>query len=101
MIVVPMPNEDCRRPVSRCGKKFLNRARVGGDSWRAAKQSHHARHHLSEGRIAEKRRGQQHMALVLDQPSRNAEIGDRHDVLWIAAVGRSTPYWPPTRSNLR
>src|SRR5438132_10094614 len=101
MIVVPVPNEDRRRPVSRCGKKFLNRARVGGDSWRAAKQSHHARHHLSEGRVAEKRRGQQHMPLVLDQQSRNAEIGDRHHVLWIAAVGWCTAYWPRARLNLR
>jgi len=90
VIVVTVTNEDCDRSISGAGKQLFNCVGIGGDSRRAAKQSSYSWPHLSEGGIAEKRRGQQHMTLVLDQQSGNSQEGDGNDAVGIAAIRRFT-----------
>ena len=86
VIVVTMTNEDCRRSICRSGKQPFNCVRIGGDSRRTAKQSSYSWPYLSERRVAEKRRCQQHVTLVLDQQSGNSEEGDGNDAGRIAAI---------------
>src|SRR5438552_13577071 len=86
MIVVTMTNEDCRRSICSAGKQLFNCASIGGNSRRTAKQSSDSWPYLSERRVAEKRRRQQHMTLVLDQQSGNSQEGDGNDAVRIAAI---------------
>ncbi|SRR6266487_3693820 len=92
VIVVTVTDEDCDRSICSAGKQLFNCDSIGGNSRRTAKQSSDSWPHLSEGGIAEKRRGQQHMTLVLDQQSGNSQEGDGNDAVRIAAIARLTTY---------
>jgi hypothetical protein len=89
-------NQDCRGSIRGGWKKLFNCLSVCRDTRRGSEQPNQSGPDLREGRIAEKRRSQQDMTMVLDQQTRDPQVRNGNDAGWIAALGgrASDSVWP-------